>query len=146
MLMKRSGRVSLVVVVAVALLVAVLALFLLAGESPRGVASRFLTALARGDTKTLAELSYLEGNTPAQIEAKWKQTHEFSKYWVFAYGIKGVRDQDPDHSTVTLGWVKNASGSSAYEEKYELPMVRKDGKWLVDVRAISREMYPSLPQ
>ncbi len=55
--MKRTGRASIVIVVAVALVAAVLVLFLLAGESPSGVASRFLIALAKGDTKTVSELS-----------------------------------------------------------------------------------------
>ena len=146
MRMKRSGRVSLVLILAIAAVVAALALFLLAGESPRGVAGQFLTALAKGDAKTLAELSYMEGQTPEQIESKWKDTYAYSKYWIFAYMIKDVRDLDKDNSTVTLGWVKNATKESSYEEKFELPMVRKDGKWKVDVRAMSREMYPYLPE
>lgn len=146
MRMKRSGRVSLILIVAAAIVVGIVALFLMAGDAPSGVAGRFLTALARGDTKTLTELSYMEGLTDQQIEAKWKETHESSKYWMFAYAIKDVKDQDANNATVTLTWLKDASGTAPSEEKAELPMVRKDGKWKVDVRGMSRGMYPFLPQ
>lgn len=144
--MKRSGRVSLVLIVALAVAAAVVALFLMAGDSPSGVAGRFLTALAKGDTKTLTELSYMEGLSDDQIAAKWKATNESSKYWAFGYSIKDVKDQDANNSTVTLRWVKDAIGTAPEEIKAELPMVKKDGKWKVDVRGMSRQMYPFLPQ
>jgi hypothetical protein len=146
MRMKRSGRASIVVVITVALVAAVLGLFLLAGESPSGVAGKFLGALARGDTKTLTDLSYMEGLSPAEIEQRWKDTHENSKYWIFAYSIKDTKQQNPTNTTVVLDWVKNAVSPSSYGEKFELPMVKVDGRWKVDVRGISREMYPSLPR
>lgn len=144
--MKRSGRVSIILVVAVAIVAAVVALFLMAGDSPSGVAGRFLTALAKGDTKTLAELSYMEGLTTEQIEAKWKETHESSKYWVFAFAIKDAKDQDANNSTVTVTWLKDAIGTAPEEIEAELMMVKKDGQWKVDVRGMSRTMYPFLPQ
>lgn len=146
MRMKRSGRTSIVVIITVVLVAAVVGLFLMAGESPNGVGVKFLTALANGNSKTLAELSYMDGNTPEQIEEKWKQTHEISKYWLFAYKVMGTTIQDDKTATIRLDWVKNAASPSAYGEKYELPMVKVDGKWKVDVRAISREMYPALPR
>lgn len=146
MRMKRSGRASIVIVVAIALVAAVSVLFLLAGESPSGVAARFLTALQKGDTKTLAELSFLEGKSPDQMKADWDQTYSYSKYWRFAWEIQDTAEQDPDNATVRLQWVKKADSPSAYAEKYELPLVKKDGHWKVDVRGISREMYPALPR
>ena len=112
MRMKRSGRVSLVLIAAVAIVAAVVALFMLAGDSPSGVAGRFLSALAKGDTKTLAELSYMEGLSQSQIEAKWKATHDSSKYWVFAYAIKDVKEQDANNATVNLDWVKDKDGAN----------------------------------
>ncbi len=146
MRMKRSGRTSIVIIVTVALVSAVIALFLLAGESPSGVAGKFLTALAKGDTKTLTALSYMGELPPDKVEAEWKKTYEASKYWVFAFGITDSIEQDSNNATVKMQFVKNASSPSAYDEKYELPLVKKDGKWLVDVRGISRDMYPSLPR
>jgi predicted outer membrane protein len=146
MRMKRSGRVSLVLIAALAIVAAVVALFMLAGDSPSGVAGRFLSALAKGDTKTLAELSYMEGLSQSEIESKWKATHDSSKYWVFAYAIKDVKEQDANNATVNLDWVKDIAGVSPEEGKAELPMVKREGKWLVDVRAISRNLYPFLPQ
>ena len=146
MRMKRSGRTSIIVIITITLVAAVIGLFLMAGESPNGVGVKFLTALANGNTKTLAELSYMDGNTPAEIEEKWKQTHEISKYWYFAYQVQGTTIQDDKTATIRLEWVKNVSSPSAFGEKYELPMVKVDGKWKVDVRAISREMYPALPR
>lgn len=146
MRMKRSGRVSLVLLAAVAIVAAVVVLFLMAGDSPSGVAGRFLTALAKGDTKTLTELSYMEGLSPEEIESRWKLTHESSKYWVFAYAVKDSKEQDANNATVNLIWTKDLAGQVPEEGEAELPMVRKDGKWKVDVRAISRSMYPFLPQ
>lgn len=146
MRMKRSGRTSIVIIITVALVAAVVGLFLLAGESPTGVAGQFLTALGKGDTKTLAKLSYMDGLSEAEIEKRWQETHELSKYWAFAFKVRDANEQDPDNATVRLDWVKNAASGSAYEEKYELPMVKKDGKWKIDVRGISREMYPALPR
>jgi hypothetical protein len=146
MRMKRSGRASIVVIITVALVAAVLGLFLFAGESPSGVAGKFLTALAKGDSKTLAELSYMEGLTTEQVEQRWKETHEVSKHWVFSYQIKDTKEQNATNTTVVLDWIKNAVNPSAYAEKFELPMVKRDGKWKVDVRGLSREMYPSLPR
>ncbi len=144
--MKRSGRVSIIVIITVVLVAGVVGLFLLAGESPTGVGTRFLTALANGDAKTLADLSYMEGKSPAEIEGAWKETYESSKYWLFAYKVIGSTEQDSSSATIRLDWVKNIANPSAYAEKFELPMVKVDGKWKVDVRAISREMYPNLPR
>jgi hypothetical protein len=146
MRMKRSGRTSIVIIVTVALVAGVIGLFLLAGESPTGVAGRFLTSLAKGDTKTLASLSYMGDLPPDKVEEAWKNTYEVSKYWKFAYSISGSNEQDSNNATVKLQWVKGADNPSAFEEKYELPLVKKDGKWLVDVRGISRDMYPALPR
>jgi len=146
MRMKRSGRASIVIVVAIALVAAVVVLFLMAGESPSGIAGRFLTALANGDTKTVSELSYMEGKTQDQIKAEWDKTYEVSKYWHFAWEIQDTNEQDQNNAAVRLEWVKKANSPSSYAEKYELPLVKKDGHWKVDVRGISREMYPALPR
>lgn len=144
--MKRSGRASLVVVVAVALVAAVVVLFMMAGESPSGVASKFLTSLAKGDLKTVSELSYMEGLSQEQIRQKWDETYSVTKHWLFAFAIADSSEQDERNATVRLKWVKSAMNPSAYEEKYELPLIKVDGKWKVDVRGMSREMYPSLPR
>ena len=146
MRMKRSGRTSIVVIAAVAIVAAVVLLFLMAGDSPSAAANRFLVALAKGDTKAIAENSYMEGLQTPEIEKAWQDTYDVSKYWVFAYHIQETEEQDPNNATVRLAWVKGADSQAAYEEKYELPMVKRDGKWKVDVRGISREMYPSLPR
>lgn len=146
MRMKRSGRTSIIVIITVTLVAAVIGLFLLAGESPTGVGTKFLTALANGNEKQLAEFGYMDGLTPAQMEEKWKETHEVSKYWLFAYRVQGTTNQDENSATIRLEWIKNATNPASYGEKFELPMVKVDGKWKVDVRAISREMYPALPR
>ena len=146
MRMKRSGRASIVIVIAIALVAAVVVLFFMAGESPSGVAGRFLTALAKGDTQTVADLSYMEGKTPQQIKTEWDETYELSKYWRFTYEVQDSNEQDTDNATVPIQWVKKADSSGAYAEKYELPLVKRDGHWKVDVRGISREMYPALPR
>lgn len=146
MRMKRSGRASLVIVITVALVAAVIGLFLLAGESPTGVTGKFLTALAKGDSKTLASLSFMDGLSEAEIEKKWQQTHAMSKYWTFAFKMQGSNEQDANSATVRLEWMKNAMNPNSYGEKFEVPLIKVDGKWKVDVRGISRDMYPSLPR
>ncbi|MBN9501888.1 MAG: hypothetical protein BGO01_09580 [Armatimonadetes bacterium 55-13] len=144
--MKRSGRASIVIVLMVAVVAAVVVLFLLAGDSPSAVAGRFLGALAKGDEKTLAQLSYMDGRSEQEMEAEWKETYENAKYWRFVWKINDTKEQDANNATVILGWYKNAASPGTYEEKYELPLVKKDGHWKVDVLGISREMYPGLPR
>ena len=146
MRMKRSGRTSIVVIIALALVAAVVVLFLMAGESPSGVASKFLTALAKGDSKTLAETSFIEGVSQDELQKKWEATHEVTKYWQFNYMIQDTTQQDANNAAVVMQWVKNATSQASYGEKYELPLAKRDGKWKVDVRGISREMYPALPR
>jgi len=146
MRMKRSGRASIVIVIAIALVAAVIVLFLMAGDSASGVAARFLTALQKGDTKTLAELSYMEGLSPDQVQKKWDETYAVTKYWQFNWRVTDTKEQDSDNASVNLMWTKDMGSPSAYEDKAELPMLKKDGKWKIDVRAISREMYPDLPR
>jgi hypothetical protein len=144
--MNRSGRVSLPLIILVVVAVAAVAIFLLAGESPSGVASKFLIALARKDAKEVAALSYMGPIDEAEKVKRWQKTLEATKYWRFNYAITDTSQQDANNATVRMKWIKAADQGGAFEEKYELPMVKKDGNWKVDVRAISREMYPSLPQ
>ena len=42
--------------------------------------------------------------------------------------------------------IHDADHPGAYEELYELPMVKVGDDWKVDVRGISREFYPGLPR
>jgi hypothetical protein len=148
MRMKRSGSTSTVVILAIALalVAAIVVLFLMAGDSPSGVATRFLTALAKGDSKTLAETSFIDGVSQEELQKKWEATHEVTKYWQFNYMIQDSTQQDANNAAVVMQWVKNATSQSSYGEKYELPLAKRDGKWKVDVRGISREMYPALPR
>jgi len=146
MRMKSSGRASIVIVVAIVIVAAIVVLFFMAGESPSGIAGRFLTALAKGDTKTVADLSFIEGKSPEQIKAEWDQTYAYSKYYRFAWEVQDAAEADENNAAVRIQWTKKADRPGAYAEKYELPLVKKDGHWKVDVRGISREMYPALPR
>ncbi len=42
--------------------------------------------------------------------------------------------------------IRNAERDGAYEEKFELPLVKKDGKWKVEVLGLDRRLYPGLPR
>src|SRR6476620_533134 len=117
MRMKRSGRTSIVVIIALALVAAIVVLFLMAGESPSGVGAKFLTALAKGDTKTLAETSFIDGVSQDDLQKKWEATHEVTKYWQFNYMIQDTTQQDANNAAVVMQWVKNATSQASYGEK-----------------------------
>jgi len=145
--MKRNGRANLLLILAAVGIVAILGLLLFSKGTPSQAASEFLVALAKGDVKKLTDLSFMDGDTPEEIEKKWTYTTQVvGPHYRFVWKMVGESVVDPQTASVRLQFVRNALSPSAYEENFALPMVNKDGKWKVDVRAISREMYPGLPR
>jgi hypothetical protein len=114
------------------------------GDDPQKRASIFMLALKSGDYKTLAESTYVEGKSKAEIEAGWKKAVDDAKYYRFTYEIRGVQ-QTGDTAQVRMGVWRNYS-PGAYDENYGLDTVKKDGRWYVRGNGISREMYPFLPR
>ena len=145
MRMNRSGRVNLVLLGLVFIAVAAGLLFFIGGDTPASNAGRFLNALGTDDRKTLTDLSYMGDQSPAETRKQWDQTMDTTRHFLFAWRI----ESDSEHGNngiVKIGFVKDPMSKGAFEEEFEIPMVKADGKWKVDVRQISRDMYPALPR
>lgn len=115
------------------------------GESPQFRAAAFMSALSRGDAKTLAELTYVEGADQAELLAAWEESVERAKYYRFGWQTKSMVQQSSDQAAVRLGVVRNP-GPSSYEENYDLSLTKVDGEWKVVPSSLSRELYPYLPR
>jgi hypothetical protein len=145
--MKKAGRALVPVIFAVAVVVVGLLFLVLASSgTSTAVADDFLVALAKGDAKTLADLGYMEGTTPDQAQKMWEKTLARAKYYRFAWRVKNTVQASPTNASVQMDVVRNVDTPGSFPDAYELPMVKIDGKWKVDVRGISRQMYPALPR
>lgn len=145
--MKRAGRVNWMVMVATAGAIAILAIAFLSGESATSVAGRFMEALGKGDVNALTELSYMDGNTPDQIKKKWEYTTTVpGKYYRFKWQLLNESTPAPDEAIVRLWVWRDFNTGGSYEENYQITLVKKDGKWKVDVLSLNRTMYPGLPR
>jgi hypothetical protein len=147
--MKRAGRISLVLaaVVVVAILAVIALVTLTRTESPETVAHDFMNALVMGDADTLAKLSYMDPDTPEQIRSKWDFTvHKAGPHYRFVWEPRGSVEPDSENAAVRIGVYRNVLRERELADPYELPLVKVNGHWKVDVRAINREMYPGLPR
>lgn len=143
--MKQSGKASLLTIAGIVAAAIVITLFLVRIDSPGVVASRFMTALAKGDAAKLTELSFTDGDR-AKLRKDWDYSISVSRNYVFAWMIKGDQIADDNHASVRLEVVRDADRPESYPENFALPMVKVGGKWLVDVRNMSRQMFPALPR
>ena len=145
--MRESGRVSIVGLLATIGAVIVFSLLLFSKESPSSVGGRFMDALARGDSAKLTELTYLSGKSKDEIKKEWEfSTQTAGKYYTFLWTVVAATQADDKTASVRLQVQRNVMSGSSYDENFQLPLVKVDDKWLVDVAAISREMYPGLPR
>ena len=145
MRMNRSGRINLVWLAVIFIVVSTSLVFLVGGETPATSAGRFLHALGTDDRNTLTELSYMGDQSPADTRKEWDQTMATTRHFLFAWRIESD-SENGNNGIVKIGFVKDPTFKGAFEEEYEIPMVKVGGKWKVDVRGISREMYPALPR
>ncbi|MEZ0324482.1 MAG: hypothetical protein ACAH95_01125 [Fimbriimonas sp.] len=145
--MKLSGRASLMTIVAVAAILLVVGLFLFSKESLSSVATRFLQALDAGDVATLTKMSYLDKDTEEEMRKKWDfAVNKAGRFYRFRYEITAARQVSPDSAQVSMQFIKDALNPNAFPEKIDLPLVKVGGEWKVDVKAMSRDMYPALPR
>ena len=143
----RSGKANWLIVAGTIGLVLIVAILAFAKESPQAAANRFMYALAKGDVKQLAALSYMDGESPKDIEEAWDfSVNKAAPYYRFIFKYESFVQSDPNNASVKYMVVGSADSPSSYEEKREVPMVLKDGKWLVDVRGMDRRMFPALPR
>lgn len=125
--------------------IAVLVMFFLAGESASSAAGRFMAALKARDTKTLAEMSLVDGMSKDQVEAEWKKCMDTTAYYNFLYSVKGADTPKEGEALVRLS-VTRTPGFSSYDENFQFKMVRQASGWKVDVGTINRDFYPFLPR
>lgn len=142
---KRSGRISFVGIAVVCAAAFVGILFFLSGESPEGSASNFLSALAKGDTAKLADVSLIHKEPKDQVRKDWENTLKLSRSFTFIWQITSVHTNG-DRATIKLDFTKDPGAPTSYAEHYELEMVKTSDGWKVDVPQISRGMYPFLPR
>lgn len=127
--------------------IAIISLLFFSKQGPEAVASEFMHALAKGDVDRLVELSYYSSGSKEQLRRKWEfSTQVAGKHLPFTFKIKHTKIADERTASVNMDYIKNTRDPSAYEEAYSLPMVKENGRWLVDVASISRTMYPALPK
>ncbi|CAN5536981.1 hypothetical protein BH11ARM1_BH11ARM1_10180 [soil metagenome] len=145
--MKQSGKASLVMIASIVAVVLVVALFAFSKESIASVGAKFMNALYSGNVKTLTDMTYLGNQSREDMEKQWDfAVNKAAPYYLFEYRIVAARQIDPNTASVTMQVTRDVLRSGAYAEKFELPLVRVDDGWKVDVRALSREMYPALPR
>lgn len=145
--MKRLGRASWLTIAGLAGLVIIVVLFFMSGESSQAAASRFMNALGKGDVNTLASMSDIPGKSEDEIRKAWEHTTKVAgPHYIFTYKISSNLDANDQTSMVRMMVIRNAERDGAYEEKFELPLVKKDGKWKVEVLGLDRRLYPGLPR
>jgi hypothetical protein len=145
--MKQSGRASFVTVLFVAAVLLVVALLAFSRESIATIGGRFMTALEAGDVDTLTKMSYLGNESQADMRRQWEfSVNTAGKYYLFSYRIVASRQMDASNASVTMQVLRESNKEGSYEEKFELPLVKVDNDWKVDVKGVSRELYPALPR
>lgn len=143
--MKQNGRVHWIGLVALVGIVGLFVLIAFSGVSPVSVAGDFMTALAKGDTNKLTELTYQGQKSKDQIQKQWEFTvNKAAPYYRFTWQMKDEHLMSDKEATVQLDLYRNL-GPASYPEHFELPMQKVDGKWKVRVESINREMFPFLP-
>ena len=145
--MRQSGRISLLALGSIVCVVLVVALVLLSRESPSSAGLRFMAALSNKDVDTLTKMSMMSGESEDQIRKQWDfSVNVAEKYYRFGWKMAGAGQPSPTTASIKLQMIHDADHPGAYEELYELPMVKVGDDWKVDVRGISREFYPGLPR
>jgi hypothetical protein len=143
----QSGRINIGLLIVVACFAILSLVFVFSQESLNTVASRFMSALSTGDVNALTESSYMGTESKEEVRKQWDYAvNDVAKYYRFTWRITGAMQQSEESGAVRLSVAKNADGPGAYEENFALPLIKVNGKWLIDVRNISRDMYPALPR
>lgn len=143
----QAGRVPIgTIAIAFSLIVAAGA-FYFSKESVETAGAQFMDALARGDVAKLTELSDIPGRTPDQIRNDWEfAVNKAAPYYRFRWEATGGDENGPDRGYVRLKVSRNVDSGGSYDENYQLPMRRINGRWKVAVAEISPEMFPALPR
>ncbi len=144
--MKVRGRASLLLILCVAAALLVVGVLLFSKEGVTTSATRFMSALAQGDVKTLSDNSFMDGVSKEDLTKRWEKTVKVGEHYMFRWHILSEAQSDDNNASVRVAVMRNANSESSYDENFGLALVKKDGKWLIDVKQLSRQMYPGLPR
>ncbi len=145
--MKQSGRVSLIGIGSLFCVIVIVVLLAFSRESPASAGTRFMIALQHHDVDTLTKMSKMDGESEDQIRKQWDfAVNTAEKYYVFTYRIDHAAQSSPTTASVTIQMTKDADKPGSYEDLAQLPMVKDNDQWKVDVRALSRDFYNCIPQ
>ncbi len=143
--MRQAGRAHWITIAGIVGVLALVILVLFKRESPTTVANRFLIALAKGNVDDLVELSYYTGDR-AKLREQWTYaTQVAGPYYSFRWTVVTAKEADENTASVKTFFERNY-GYGSYPENLDIPLLKKDGKWLVDVRSLYRGMYPAMPR
>jgi hypothetical protein len=130
-------------------------LFTLKQNSPEAAAAEFLNALTKRDPQAAARLSYLE-NPSKPLSEQWDYAfNKAGKHFLFLVSEVGrVQRHSDDRATLSVSYYEftgPADGgdlpvNASSNETYELPMIKVDGQWKVDLASLTRRFYPYLPK
>lgn len=142
----RAGiKLNLIVVFGVLGLAAIAILLVLSQNSPDVAGEQFMKALAKKDVNKLVELSYME-NPSAPLKDQWADTvNNKARTYVFLWVWESSRRQG-DEAVLLVHLIEFKGPVQSDSETFELPLVRKEGKWKVDLRSLSRKFFPALPR
>jgi len=147
--MQRNGRITYLNVMLGAVIIGVIAIFVLllgSRSSPTSEASKFLNALASANTNELVQLSYFPGDSTEDLRKQWDfAVNDAGKYYVFTWMPTDEKFASDTQATVKIKIVKNADKYGSYGEDTSIPMIKRNGQWLVDVRSLDKSIYPDLP-
>jgi len=145
--MKQSGRISILMLASIFSVVLVTLILIFSRESLSTVGARFMDALERHDVNKLTAMSMMNGKTEDQIRKEWDYTvNTAGRYYQFAYSVEGGTQSGPNLGSVKIRIIKDIDKPGSYDELVELPMVRVNDDWKVDVRSMSHELFPGLPR
>lgn len=146
--MKRAGKVSPLVILGVIGFVGILAvvLFTRSGSSPAQRVNEFFTALGKADMEGVLRSSTFGGLPDDEVRPKWQQCFDRTKYYRFALQIKETSYSNPEEATVAVDMFQNAANPNLGSKRFQIPVVKIDGEWKVDVRSMTRQAYPALPR
>jgi hypothetical protein len=106
-----------------------------------------MEALAKHDVDTLTKMTMMTGASQDNIRKQWDfSVNKAERYYEFGYRIESSAQANDHAASVKVQMTKDIDHPGSYEELMELPMVKVDGQWKVDVRALSRDFYNCLPR
>lgn len=142
-----SRRISPLTFFAVFIFAVLIGAFVFAGQSVSHVGVQFLDALARGDVDKLTDLSDIPGRSREEIRKEWDfAVNTAGKYYRFEWKLDEGNEISPGLGSVRCQIRRNADNPGSYDEKFELPMHKVDGKWKVAVAEVSADVFPALPR